>query len=154
MRLLDTNDIPYEVIEYEPITRDAEEVAELIGVPEFMVYKTLIAQSNATKNPLIALIASDRRLDLKKLAAAAGEKKVSMAKHEEAERLTGLQVGGISPLMLTDKNWPVFLDQPATQLQNIVLSAGQRGTQLRIPVNALMGLLRPRLADISNDAED
>lgn len=152
MRLLEQHDIPYEVLHYDASTRVAEEVAELIGLPEFMVYKTLVVQSVATNKPMLVMLASDRQLDLKAMAAAAGEKKVQMAAHADAEKLTGLQVGGISALMLTQKNWTVFLDQPASELQHIVISAGERGTQLRVPVMPLMNLLRARLAHISTEA--
>jgi Cys-tRNA(Pro)/Cys-tRNA(Cys) deacylase len=156
MRILEKHSIPYEVLEYDDSTRDAEEVAQLLGIPEFMVYKTLVVQSAAstTQKPFLVMLACDRQLDLKRMAAAAGEKKVQMAAHADAEKLTGLKVGGISALMLTDKNWSVYLDSPATQLQNICLSAGQRGMQLRVPVMPLMNLLRAKIVDVSREKED
>lgn len=154
MRLLETHNIPYEVISYPDSVRDAEEVAETIGVPAFMVYKTLVVQSasgDTSARPFLALIASERMLDLKRMAAAAGEKKVRMTAHADAERLTGLKVGGISPLALMHKNWAVYLDRPASELQHIVISAGQRGTQLRVPTTGLIQVTRARLAEISTD---
>ena len=154
MRILEANDIPYEAIEYDSSIKDAVQVAEAVGTPPYMVYKTLIVQSVATNNPMIVMIASERHLDLKKMAAAAGEKKVKMAKQVDAEKLTGLQVGGISALMLTDKNWPVYIDQPATELQNIVISAGQRGTQLRLPLMPLLNLLGAKIAEVSTEENE
>lgn len=154
MRLLEANDIPYEAFEYDADEfHDAVEVAEIIGVPEFQVYKTLILQSVATDKPMIVILAGDRNVDLKRVAKAAGEKKVKMAKHADAEKMTGLQVGGISALMLMDKNWPIYLDSPATDLQNIYISAGQRGMQLRIPVTPLLNLIKPSVAEISTDVD-
>ena len=149
MRLLEANNIPYEVLEYDASIKDAELVAESLGIPEFMVYKTLIVYSVATETPMIVILASENQLDLKKIATAAGEKKVKMMKHADAEKATNLKVGGISALMLMDKNWQVYLDSPATQLQHIVISAGQRGLQLRIPVTPLLSLLKARIADVS-----
>lgn len=150
MRVLEQHDIPYEVFEYDASTRDAAEVAEMIGAPPEQVYKTLVVQPvDAPTKPALVLLASERRLDLKQMAAALGAKKVKMAPHTEAEKLTGLQVGGISPLMLIQKNWPVFLDEPATKLQFLYLSAGQRGYQLRVPVTPLLTLLRARVASVS-----
>lgn len=147
MRLLESKGIPYEVLTYEPTTRDAEEVAEMIGLPPFMVFKTLVVQSVETNKPLLMLLPSDCQLDLKRMAASAGEKKVRLATHADAEALTGLKVGGISPLMLTDKNWKVYVDKSAANLQNIVISAGQRGVQLRVPTVPLLALLRARMVD-------
>lgn len=154
MRVLEQFKIPYEALEYPDTIKDAEEVAEVLGIPYFMLYKTLVVQPDGAGKPMLAILACDRKLDLKKMALAAGLKKVRMAAHKDAESLTGLKVGGISALMLRDKNWQVYLDQPATELEHIVMSAGQRGIQLRIPVTPLINLLRTRLADISSEADD
>jgi Cys-tRNA(Pro)/Cys-tRNA(Cys) deacylase len=152
MRVLEQHNIPYEVLTYDASTRDAEEVAELIGLPAFMVYKTLVVQSVAGGKPFLVILASDKQLDLKRMASSVGEKKVQLVSHAEAEKLTGLQVGGISALMLMQKQWDIYLDKSATELQNIVISAGQRGLQLRLPVTPLLTLLRAILVDVSMDA--
>lgn len=151
MRLLDQAKIPYEVLEYPDSIRDAVEVAEAIGLPYWMVYKTLVVQAEGQPKPLLALVGCERHLDLKKLATVSGHKKVRMAAHKDAEALTGLKVGGISPLMLRDKNWPVFLDSAAAEMEHVVISAGQRGMQIRVPVTPLINLLRMRLGEISTD---
>lgn len=154
MRILEQNKIPYEALHYPDTLRDAEDIADTLGLPYFLVYKTLVVQPEAGDKPYLAMIASDRELDLKKLAAVSGQKKVRMAAHRDAEALTGLKVGGISALALTQKNWVVFLDQPATEHEHILISAGQRGTQLRVPTMALMRLVRARMADISREKSD
>lgn len=151
MRVLEQAKIPYEILEYPDTIKDAEEVAEAIGIPYWMVYKTLVVQAEGQPKPMLAIIASDCQLDLKKLAAAAGVKKARMAAHKDAEALTGLKVGGISPLMLRDKNWTVYIDRHAADLEHIAISAGQRGMQVRVPVVPLLNLLRARLADITTD---
>ncbi len=154
MRVLDAAKVPYEALSYPDTIKDAEEVAETLGLPYFIVYKTLVVQApDAPDKPLLALIASDRRLDLKALASAAGIKKLRMAVHADAERLTGLQVGGISPLALRDKRWTVFLDSPAADAEHLVISAGRRGTQIRVPTTPLINLLNARLAFISTEVE-
>jgi len=156
MRLLEQHKVPYEALEYPDTIHDAEEVAEVLGIPYFTVFKTLVMQAvdnpQQTK-PYLVMVPSERKLDLKKMALAAGVKKVKMAAHKDAESLTGLKVGGISALALTSKNWQVYLDQSATQLQHIVISAGQRGTQLRVPVTPLISILRVRIADVSSEEE-
>jgi Cys-tRNA(Pro)/Cys-tRNA(Cys) deacylase len=154
MRLLEQHKVPYEAIPYgEPNAfHDAVEVAEMLGVPVGMVYKTLVVEPVGSPKPCLALIAADRTLDLKRLAAVMGVKKTSMAAHKDAERLTGLQVGGISPLALTHKNWPTYIDQPALEYEHILVSAGQRGMQLRVPTAALIRIIKARAADISSDA--
>jgi Cys-tRNA(Pro)/Cys-tRNA(Cys) deacylase len=153
MRLLEQHDVPYEAISYgEPDAfHDAVEVAEIIGVPVEIVYKTLVVEPVGGGKPSLALIAADRSLDLKLLATVMGAKKVGLAAHKDAERLTGLKVGGISALALTQKNWSVYLDQPAMEHEHILVSAGQRGIQLRVPTAALIRLVKAKVADISTD---
>jgi len=154
MRLLEQNKIPYEVIAYPDDLRDAEEIAEVLGVPPFLVYKTLVVhpEGKADAKPFLVMLASNRQLNLKSLAAIAKEKKVRMVSHADAEALTGLKVGGISALALTHKHWTVYIDQPATEHQHILISGGQRGIDLRVPTMALVGLLRARIADVGIDA--
>lgn len=151
MRLLEQHGISYEAVTYADTDtfHSADEVAAVLGVLPALVYKTLVVEPAGGGRPALALIASDRSLDLKRLAAALGVKKVSMAAHKDAERLTGLKVGGISPLALLQKNWAVCLDQPAAALEHIFISAGQRGTQVRVPTAALVALLRAQVAAIS-----
>lgn len=155
MRLLEQNKIVYEAIEFEiDEAGDAEEIADILGVPPYLLYKTLVTQPEGSDKPFLVMIASDRALDLKKLAAAAGQKKVRMTAQKDAEALTGLKVGGIGALALTHKNWTVFLDQPATEHEHILVSAGRRGTMLRVPTMALVRLVRARLADVSVEKPD
>jgi Cys-tRNA(Pro)/Cys-tRNA(Cys) deacylase len=151
MRILEQHKIPYEVVEFPDTMRDAEEIAEVLGIAPHMVYKTLVVEPVGVPGAksFLALIAADRTLDLKRMAMAAGYKKVGMAAHKDAERLTGLQVGGISALALMHKNWAVYIDQPATQLEHILVSAGQRGCDLRVPTTAFIQLVRAKVADVS-----
>lgn len=155
MRLLEQHKIPYEVVPYPDDLRDAELIAEVLGMPPHIVYKTLVVEPDRPgAKPMLVMLASDRTLDLKKLALAAGEKKLRMAAHKDAEKHTGLKVGGISALALTHKNWLVFLDEPAMQQEHILISAGQRGLDLRVSTAALLPLVRARIADVSVPAED
>lgn len=151
MRVLEANKVPYEVFTYDDGIHDAAEVAAVIGVPAAQVYKTLVVERVGGGKPILVMIAADRQLDLKTLAAAIGEKKVAMASHADAERLTGLKVGGIGALALIQKNWPVYLDAPAEKRDRICVSAGQRGTNLRVPVPDLVRVLKARFVQATSD---
>jgi len=61
-----------------------------------------------------------------------------MASHRDAERITGLQVGGISPLALTQRGWQVFLDASALAQERVLVSAGKRGINLELRVDDLV----------------
>lgn len=149
MRLLEANGVPYQVHTFSPTIRSAQEVAEVIGAPPGQVYKTLVVVRPNGK-PLLVLIAGDRELDLKLLAREIGEKKLQMAPHTEAERLTGLQVGGISALCLLHKGFEIYLDLAAQGLERIVVSAGQRGINLELNVQDLIRVTGAKLVAATN----
>jgi Cys-tRNA(Pro)/Cys-tRNA(Cys) deacylase len=127
-RQLEAAGVPYELVEFDPSIRSATLVAESAGHDPAGVFKTLVAiEARAGAKPVLAVIPSDRELDLKMLAKRMNVRKVAMAGHSEAERLTGLKVGGISAVALLDRGWSVYLDASAEHLESILVSAGERG---------------------------
>jgi Cys-tRNA(Pro)/Cys-tRNA(Cys) deacylase len=150
MRFLEMNGVLYEVAEFDSAIHDAVEVARLLGVPPAAVYKTLVVERPGGK-PMLVMIAAERHLDLKRLAAATGHKKLNMASHADAEKLTGLKVGGISALALVQKRWDVLIDTPALDLAHMYISAGQRGVNLRVPVAELIRILNVKVVDVGGD---
>ncbi len=155
MRVLEGQGVPYEVIAFPETIHDALGVAEYAGLPAEQVYKTLVvlAEDPGFK-PMLIMVAANRTLDLKKVAQAVGAKKVRMARHAEAERLTGLQVGGISALALLKRGFAIYLDEEAILLDAIVVSAGRRGLNLRLSVDALMRLTGATLIPASASESD
>jgi Cys-tRNA(Pro)/Cys-tRNA(Cys) deacylase len=144
MRALDARKIPYEVYDFSPDIHSAVGVAEEVGLPPDQVYKTLVVLRSQGKAMLV-MIAGNQELDLKQVSREVGEKKVRMASHNEAEELTGLQVGGISALALLNRPFEVFIDHPATELSHILVSAGKRGINLRVSVADLMHITQTRV---------
>jgi Cys-tRNA(Pro)/Cys-tRNA(Cys) deacylase len=141
MRLLEQQKVDYTAHEFPDTIHSADGVADYLGRPRDSVYKTLVVLPPAGK-PMLVMVAGNRELDLKKLARAVGAKKVQMAGHKEAEQLTGLLTGGISALALLHKNFSVYLDQPALQLERVLVSAGKRGVNLELSVQDLIRVTR------------
>ncbi len=153
MRVLDRAKVPYEPVYFSPDIHSADGVAEAIGVPAAHVYKTLVVVRPGGR-PLLVMVAGDRHLSLKKLAKASGAKGVRMATYQEAEKMTGLKVGGISALALLNKGFDVFIDQRALELKEVVVSAGKRGINLRLPVADLVRITNATPADVSVPSEE
>jgi Cys-tRNA(Pro)/Cys-tRNA(Cys) deacylase len=124
-----------------------------LSVPPEQVFKTIVVVREQPGKAILALVPGDRALDLKALAAALGEKKVHLPTQREAEQLTGLQAGGISPLALINKGFQVIIDQSAQNFPEIHVSGGQRGLNIRLPVDNLASLVRARFAAISGPGE-
>jgi Cys-tRNA(Pro)/Cys-tRNA(Cys) deacylase len=148
-RLLDSRKIAYTAVEYDGSTfHSADEVARLIGVPVDRVYKTIVVlREEKGKKPLLVMVAAHREIDLKKLAASVGEKKLHIAKHDEAEKLTGLQVGGISVIALLSRPFEVGLDRSALDFEQIHVSGGQRGLDVLIGVEDLIALTKAKMVE-------
>ena len=158
MRVLDARKIPYVAIEYDASREfhSATEAAQLIGAPAESGYKTLVVlrgpstssgQAPKSGKPLLVLIASPREVDLKLLAQSLGDakRKLRMATQREAESLTGLQVGGISALALLNRGFEIVLDEPALALDQIHISAGQRGVDLCLAVKDLIAVTNAKV---------
>lgn len=140
MRLMDQRGIAYSEIRFPESIHDAPGVAAHAGVPLEEVFKTLVVVPEGSARPALILLPGDQSLDLKQAARAMGVKRAEMASHGEAEKLTGLKVGGISALALTHRRWPVYVDRHAEGLESFVVSAGQRGVNVRIRVSDFVAL--------------
>lgn len=139
MRALDARHIPYTTFTYNDTIHSAAEVAHLLGVPPERVFKTLVVLADADRH-LLVVTPGDRELDLRRVARAVGAKSAHMALQRDAERLTGLKVGGISPLALLEKRFEVYVDDSALALDELYINGGQRGVNLRLRVADLIAV--------------
>jgi Cys-tRNA(Pro)/Cys-tRNA(Cys) deacylase len=148
-RLLESRKIPFTAFELPAEKLGAVEAARHIGAPEEQVYKTIVVRREAKGKPILAVVPGPQEVDLKSLAKALGEKKVVLPTEREAEQLTGLQAGGISPLALLNRGFEVLIDESAILFDEIYISGGQRGLDIRLPVEALVELTGARLVSIA-----
>ncbi|HEY9152756.1 MAG TPA: aminoacyl-tRNA deacylase [Anaerolineales bacterium] len=148
-RLLDSHKIQYTAYELPAEKLGALETARLLDVEPAAVFKTIVVTREKPKKPLLAVVPGNSEVDLKLLAAALNEKKVHLPTEREAEELTGLQAGGISPLALINKGFQVVIDSSAQNFSQIHVSGGQRGLNIKLPVADLAKLINARFASIS-----
>lgn len=152
-RLLDSRKIPYAIHEYPAEKLGALEVAGLIGAPPEEVYKTIVVRREGKGKPILAVVPAPTEVDLRMLAKAIDEKKVTLTTQREAEQITGLQTGGISPLALINRGFQVILDASAQKLERMYVSGGQRGLNISLPVGDFVRLVGARFAQISRSVE-
>ncbi len=99
--------------------------ARELGVDEHAVVKTLVMEDE-TGAPLVVLMHGDREVSTKALARQIGRRSVQICKPEVANRHSGYQVGGTSPLG-TRKAMPVFVERSILELPRILVNGGSRG---------------------------
>ncbi|OGN94830.1 MAG: hypothetical protein A2Z71_04670 [Chloroflexi bacterium RBG_13_50_21] len=150
-RMLDAKKIPYTVFELPAEKLGAIETARFFGVPLEQVFKTIVVKREGKGKPILAIVPGSAGVDLKRLAKAVGEKKLHLPTEHEAEQITGLQAGGISPLALINKGFQVVMDSSAENYKEIHISGGQRGLNIRMSVDALIKLVKAYLEKIIVD---
>jgi Cys-tRNA(Pro)/Cys-tRNA(Cys) deacylase len=149
-RFLDSRKVKYTAHKLPTEKLGAVEAAQHMGVSPEQVFKTIVIVREK-KKPVLAVIPGPRVVDLKLLAAFLDEKKVSLPTEREAEQLTGLQAGGISPLALINKGFQVVIDSAAQGYEQVYVSGGQRGLDIQLPVNDLAKLVNARFGNISRE---
>ena len=151
LRHLDAAKIPYETREYDVSDEnyDGKLIAQKVDLPMEMVYKTLVLTGDKTKY-LVCVIPVEKELDLKAVARATGNKSVAMLPQKDLLPLTGYLRGGCSPIGMK-KAFPTFIQEDAELLERISVSAGVRGCQVIIAVDALMGCTNAKFADLCRE---
>ncbi len=148
-RLLTQQKVPFIVHQFPDTIHNANEVAEFVGILPERVYKTLLVlKKRPNAKPMLVMIAANQNLNLKLFAQAVKEKKVQMASRNEAEKITGLKVGGISALALLNKGFEIYIDESARQFETILVSAGRRGVNLEIGVTSLVKVTRAKWIEV------
>jgi Cys-tRNA(Pro)/Cys-tRNA(Cys) deacylase len=147
-RLLDARKIAYEIFELPKEKLGAVETAEFLGIPPASVYKTIVIV-RPPKKPLLCVAPGDCIVDLKAVAAFSGDKKVMIPTQDEAEHLTGLQAGGISPLALLNKGFTILIDSSAQEVDKIHISGGQRGLIIELRVSDLAEVTQAAFVKLS-----
>jgi len=152
LRHLDAAKIPYETREYDVSDEnyDGKLVAEKVQLPADMVYKTLVLTGDKLRY-LVCVIPVEKELDLKAVARATGNKSVAMLPQKDLLPLTGYLRGGCSPIGMK-KAFPTFIQEDASQLTRISVSAGVRGCQVILAVDALCACTRAGFAALCREA--
>lgn len=167
-RLLDQMGVRYELRAYEVDPEDlaAETVAAKIGLPSEQVFKTLVARpaGSSSGGPpsvtskywhgvVMAVVPGDQELDLKALAAAAGQKKMELVPVKELPGLTGYIRGGVTALA-GKREYPVFVDETIELFDVVSVSAGMRGLQILIAPADYLRAVKGRVAGIGQAKRD
>ena len=142
IRLLEQKKIAFDTVEY---TYNSENLSvELIAeendlsLPE--IYKTLVLKGDKT-GIIVALVAGDKTVSLKKLAAVSGNKKIAMVAVKDLQKNTGYIRGGCSPIGMK-KQFPIYVSEEAQYLGKMYVNAGVRGI--------LVGLKPQKLLEAAN----
>ncbi len=151
LRHLDAQHIPYETREYAVNDEnfDGKLVAGKTGLDARMIYKTLVLTGDKQSH-LVCVVPVEQELDLKAVARASGNKSVAMLPQKELQPLTGYMRGGCSPIGMK-KTFPTYVDERCRELERISVSAGVRGCQVILAVDALLACTKGTIASLCRE---
>ena len=128
-------------------TNFGEEAALKLGLDENQVYKTLLVELTP-KELVVCVLPVANQLSLKDVANAFDVKKAVMANKDEAQKVTGYLLGGISPLG-QKKLLRTVLDESVNKFETIFVSGGKRGLDIEVKPKDLTKLLSARIYEIA-----
>ena len=138
MKILEQKKIKYEFFEYDSTITDGVKVAETLGENPNQVFKTLVTTDNAN-HYFVFVIPVNQTLDLKGVAKIVGKKSIDMIKQKELFPLTGYIHGGCSPIGMK-KKFMTYFDESINNFEEIYVSAGKVGVQIKINTKELISL--------------
>lgn len=128
VQLLKELGISFVVAEYEHVEKGALFASEAIEMPGEQTIKTLVVEFG-TNEYFVVLMPGSKIVPFKKLAKTRGVKKAGMVDPATAERLTGYQVGGISPFGMK-QHLRVIIDAGLLAFDKVAINGGRRGLML------------------------
>jgi len=148
-RFLDSRKVPYTVFELPQEKLGGEETARILNAPPEIIFKSIVILRKGSGKPILAVVPGNQEVNLKKLAKAVGEKKVTPSTQKEAENITKLQVGGISPLALINRGFEIVIHRSVQDFELVHVSGGELGVNIRLVSSDLIDLTRAKVADVS-----
>ncbi len=150
INLLKKNKCEFKIHKYEhdnECTNYGQEAAQKLGLDENQVFKTLLVELTP-KELAVCVIPVSKQLSLKEVATTFNVKKVVMANKNEAQKVTGYLLGGISPLG-QKKRLKTIIDKSAFSFDTIFVSGGKRGLDIELKADIIKKLLNTKEANIS-----
>ena len=142
IEMLKKNKCDFKIHKYDhdpACTNFGDEAVVKLGLDASQVYKTLLVELTP-KQLVVCVLPVENQLSLKDVASAFDVKKAVMANKDEAQKVTGYLLGGISPLG-QKKLLKTVLDESVNKFETIFISGGKRGLDIEVKPKDLQKLL-------------
>lgn len=138
--------VEIQVTELDASTRTAQQAADAIGTELGSIVKSLLFL--ADEQPIIALIAGDRRADLNKIKALTGCGSVKIANADQVRQVTGYAIGGVPPVGYKSP-LPVWIDSSLSRFETVYAAAGGPRSVFPIAYAELVRITKGNVADLA-----
>jgi len=149
MRMLDTHKVAYEILEYEYIDghHTGIHTAEQLHLNPDTVFKTLVGYGKNTGYAVFCIPVA-KELDLKQAARISDNKSIELVAVKDLLEITGYMRGGCSPIGMK-KVFPTYFDKSMNNFDEISVSGGLRGVQIRVEPNSLAAVINATFEDLT-----
>lgn len=138
IEMLEKSGKNYELTEHEPVYTNPA-MAEALGVSGDQTVKSLVLVTKEGQM-IVAVMTGDSRADWKRLAAAAGTKKVSFAKPGAVAETVGCEVGCVPPF---GHSLPVYMERELSEKNRVYFNPGVHNKSFQISGQDLKALCNP-----------
>jgi prolyl-tRNA editing enzyme YbaK/EbsC (Cys-tRNA(Pro) deacylase) len=139
--VLPTLGIPFEVVPCEPELADTSAFCAAYGYAmEDSANAILVAGKSDPRRYAACVVLATTRLDVNRtVRRRLGVKKASFADAASTEELTGMTIGGVTPIGLPP-GLPLWIDRRVMERERIVLGGGSRRCKVVAPPALLLAL--------------
>jgi Cys-tRNA(Pro) deacylase len=143
---LEAAGLTIQVVALSDSARTAQLAAEAIGAQLGSIVKSLVFLADG--EPVLVLVAGDRRADPAKLKTLIGARRVMIADAERVKRETGFSIGGVPPVGHL-RPLPTWIDRSLARFETVYAAAGHPHTVFPISFEDLVELTNGHVADIT-----
>lgn len=130
---LDATGVEYEIFPCDPELADTAQFCEHYGyAPEVSANTILVKAKSGGERYVVCVVLAHTRLDVNKTVRKKIEsRRVSFASADETKALTGMEIGGVTPLAIPD-DLPIWVDERVMQCEYIILGGGSRDCKVKV----------------------
>ncbi len=144
---LGSHDLDDRLVVFERSTRTAQMAADAVGCELGQIVKSLVFV--ADDEPLVALVAGDRRGDAEAIAERVGADRVRMAGPEAVREATGYAAGGVAPFDLPGE-LTILIDDSLERFDEVYTAAGTSDSVVRLTLDELLRITGGQMTSVSH----
>ena len=132
--VLDASGLAYEVWPCDDSLADTAAFCAHYNVPPAHSVNAILVRSRTDPAQMaLCMVPATHRLDVNRtVRKRLGAKKASFAAPEDTRALTGMEIGGVTPIGLPP-GLPVWVEASVMTLDYIILGGGKRTSKLKVP---------------------
>jgi len=130
---LDGSKLEYEVMACDPELADTAVFCERYGIPLENSVNTLLVKAKTGGERFAAcVLLANTRLDVNRVVRKRLEaRRVSFASADETRALTGMEIGGVTPICLPPE-LALWIDERVMEAEYVILGGGNRASKIKV----------------------